>query len=76
MPWRGIDEHVEALASHAQEELAAAGHHRLPPVDIIIAALAARHGLGVLHYDKDYDIIVAKTGLRYESLWLTQAGYF
>jgi predicted nucleic acid-binding protein len=39
------------------------GHQRsvrLP--DLIIAAVAERHGIGLVHYDEDYDRIAAITG--------------
>jgi predicted nucleic acid-binding protein len=39
-------------------------------VGIIIAALAVEHGCGVLHYDKHYDTIRDKAGLRFDSVWL------
>lgn len=61
-------------ALEAQRQLAGSGHHRLPPVDLIIAALADRHGLGVLHYDADYDVIAERTGLEFDSVWLAPRG--
>ena len=33
---------------------------RIP--DLLIAAVAERHGVGVLHYDEDYDRIASVTG--------------
>jgi predicted nucleic acid-binding protein len=42
-----IDDEVEALALEAHRKLAQTGHHRLPPVDILVAALAERHSVGV-----------------------------
>ncbi len=60
-----IDEHVERRAIDVQSQLAAAGHHRLPPVDLLIAALAEHHRLGVLHYDRDYDLVADKTDLTF-----------
>ena len=65
---------VEAAALRAQAELARAGHHRLPPVDLIVAALADQHDAGVLHYDSDYEILAARTSLRFDSVWLAQRG--
>jgi predicted nucleic acid-binding protein len=65
---------VEMLALQAQHELAMVGHHRLTPVDIIIAACAHDAGAGVLHYDRDYDIIAARTCLEFESEWLAPPG--
>jgi predicted nucleic acid-binding protein len=40
LPMLHIDTEVERRAVDAQRQLARAGHHRLPPVDLIIAALA------------------------------------
>ena len=74
LPQVSIDEDVERSAVEAQRRLARAGHHRLPPVDLLVAAIADRHGLGVLHYDRDYDLIAAKTGLDFPSFWLAPAG--
>lgn len=65
---------AERRALDAQAQLARIGHHRLPPVDLLIAALADRHELGVLHYDDDYDLIAETTDLRFESVWLAPRG--
>jgi predicted nucleic acid-binding protein len=69
-----IDDRVENRAIDAQSQLARAGHHRLPPVDLIIAALAETHDLGILHYDTDYEIVSEKTDLRFDSVWLAPRG--
>ena len=74
LPQLGIDDVVEQRALGAQAQLARAGHHRLPPVDLIIAALADRHGLGILHYDHDYDLIAERTDLMFGSVWLAPRG--
>jgi predicted nucleic acid-binding protein len=74
LPMLHIDTDVERRAVEAHRQLARAGHHRLPPVDLIIAALADRHSVGVLHYDHDYDILAAKTDLRFASVWLAGRG--
>lgn len=74
LPWWGIDASVERRVIDAQRQLARAGHHRLPPPGVMIAALADWHGLGVLHYDSDYDVIVERTDLRFDSVWLAQRG--
>ena len=58
----------------AQRELAVCGHHRLAPIDILIAACAHEAGVGVLHYDHDYDLIAEHTSLSFESVWLAPAG--
>jgi predicted nucleic acid-binding protein len=65
---------VERLALQAQSELARSGHHRLPPTDVLIAACAHEADAGVLHYDRDYDVIVERTGLSFDSVWLAPPG--
>ena len=74
LPFAAIDSEAEGSMLSAQSELARAGHHRLAPIDLLIAAIADQHGLGVLHYDGDYDIIAERTSLRFESVWLAQRG--
>lgn len=74
LPWVAIDDTVERRAVDAQRQLARSGHHRMPPVDILVAALADRHEVGILHYDRDYDLIAARTDLRFASEWLAKAG--
>jgi predicted nucleic acid-binding protein len=65
-----------ASAVTAQAELAAAPgiSHRAKPVDLLIAAIAASAGVGVLHYDHDYDTIVKHTSLSYTSRWVAPRG--
>ena len=74
LPRFPIDHDVERRAEDAQHQLTRVGHHRLPPVDLLVAALADRHGLGVLHYDHDYDLILERTDLSYESVWVAPRG--
>jgi predicted nucleic acid-binding protein len=69
-----IDRAVERAALDAQHELALRGHHRLSPADCVIAACAHLTGGGVLHYDRDYDLIAEHTRLRFESVWLAEPG--
>jgi predicted nucleic acid-binding protein len=65
---------AEGRALQAQRELAMVGHHRLAPIDLIIAACAHDAGAGVLHYDRDYDVIASRTCLEFESEWLAAPG--
>lgn len=74
LPFAGVDRETESAAFDAQRQLVRTGHHRLPPVDLLIAALADRHELGVLHYDADYDAILEHTDLRFDSVWLAERG--
>ncbi len=74
LPRLMIDREVERLALQAQRELAEVGHHRLAPIDVMIAACAHRAEAGVLHYDRDYDLLAEDTGLAFESEWLASPG--
>ena len=74
LPRFEIDATVERRAIDAQRQLARLGHHRLPPVGLLVAAIADRHDLGVLHYDHDYDLLAEKTDLRFDSVWLAPRG--
>lgn len=63
-------------ALSAQAELATAKgiSHRVKPVDLLIAAAADAAGIGVLHYDHDYDTIAAHTSLSFRSVWVAPRG--
>jgi predicted nucleic acid-binding protein len=74
LPCVSIDREVERHAIAAQRKLAEIGHHRLAPTDVIIAACAHAAGIGVLHYDRDYDLLAEHTSLVFESEWLAPAG--
>lgn len=70
-----IDDDVWALAIQTQVELARVGNgyqRRFAVTDLLTAALAHRHGYGVLHYDADYDRISQDSALRYQSVWAAQ----
>lgn len=74
-PWpeTGPGDWVEAR--RVFRELAARGplHHRQVKIpDLLIAAVAARSGLTVVHYDGDYDIIASVTGQ--PTRWAVQRG--
>jgi predicted nucleic acid-binding protein len=74
LPRVEIGPEIERLALRAQSELAAVGHHRLSPSDLIVAACAHHSGHGVLHYDRDYDVIAGHTSLKFVSEWVAPAG--
>jgi predicted nucleic acid-binding protein len=74
LPRLPVDGAVERAALDAQYELAAVGHHRLAPTDLVIAACAHLADGGVLHYDRDYDLILEHTRLDFESVWRAEAG--
>ncbi|HTC73209.1 MAG TPA: PIN domain-containing protein [Solirubrobacteraceae bacterium] len=74
LPRVEVDREVERTAMAAQRELVEIGHHRLAPTDLVIAACAHTAGIGVLHYDGDYDLLVEHTSLIFESEWLARPG--
>ena len=74
LPFIPIDRDVERRALAAQQQLARVGHHRLAPVDLLLTAIADIHGVGILHYDGDYDLIREKTDLTFDSVWLAARG--
>jgi predicted nucleic acid-binding protein len=74
LPRMEVTPAVERAALAAQGKLARIGHHRLPPADLIIAACAHEARAGVLHYDRDYDLILERTELEFESRWVAPAG--
>jgi predicted nucleic acid-binding protein len=76
LPYLAIDERIERRAMEAQAQLARVGHHRLPLVDLLLAAIADHHRIGILHYDGDFDLILAKTELEFGSVWLMPRGTF
>jgi len=70
------DQQTWELAFEAQQAMAdAAGlMHRRKPLDFLIAATAHQHGLGVLHYDRDYDLIAEHGRLDFASVWVVASG--
>jgi predicted nucleic acid-binding protein len=64
-PWFPVEPTDWDEARRVFRELAARGplHHRQVKIpDLLIAAVAARNGLTVVHYDNDYEIIASVTG--------------
>ncbi len=60
-------------AAAVLEALARTGHHRAAGIpNLLIAAVAERHHLTVLHYDKDFDRIARMTKQPVE--WIVPAG--
>jgi predicted nucleic acid-binding protein len=64
-PWFPVEPADWDEARRVFRELAALGplHHRQVKIpDLLIAGVAARNGLTVVHYDNDYEIIASVTG--------------
>lgn len=71
MPVEYLTPPIEDRALEVQAALADAGQHRVPSIaDLLVAAIAERTGLTVLHVDKDYDLIAEVTGQPVERLAL------
>jgi predicted nucleic acid-binding protein len=70
------DDETWRLAEHAQARLADAPgvSHRVKLADLLVAAIAHQHGLGILHYDADYDTIAAHGSLSFDSRWIAPRG--
>lgn len=61
--WLPTPDEVWSRVAEVQRALTETGRHRAVPIpDLIIAATAERHGVTVLHYDGDFDVIAAVTG--------------
>ncbi|MBB2945026.1 hypothetical protein FB565_004759 [Actinoplanes lutulentus] len=72
MPVEFMTPAAEQRAVEVQALLADQGRHRAPSVpDLLVAAVAERSGLTVLHLDKDFDIIAEITGQSVERLHVT-----
>lgn len=74
--WVWPDAESAAIAVSMQRRMAqgAPTGQRVKTADLLIAALAARRGVGVLHYDADYDRIRDRGGEPFDSEWLAPRG--
>jgi hypothetical protein len=73
LPFIPFDAADGARALQSQATLALRSQHRGPtPVDLLIAAVAQRSGLTLLHYDRHFDAIARVTGQPME--WLARRG--
>ncbi len=72
----GGDQNTWLIAERSQRELAEdpAVSHRIGMPDLLLATIASQNGLGVLHYDADYDLLAEHTGLEFESVWIAPPG--
>jgi len=63
LEWLPIFDECWARVADVQRMLTSRGLHRAVPIpDLLIAATAERHGVSVLHYDADFDLIAEVTG--------------
>lgn len=60
-------------ARETQLALAPSGdHRRVPPADLLLAAVAEQAGVALVHYDRDYERIATTTDLRHK--WFVPDG--
>lgn len=71
-----LDDVATRRSLEAQAQLAAtpAVSHRAKPIDLLVAAVAERHGVDVLHYDADYDLLADHTDLAFKGVWAARRG--
>lgn len=61
--WLTTPDEVWTRTAEVQRALTERGRHRAVPIpDLVIAATAERHGVSVLHYDADFEVIADVTG--------------
>jgi predicted nucleic acid-binding protein len=71
--WLSTEDQDLRRACEVSSLLAETSRHRAVGIaDLIIAAVAERHGVTVLHYDADYDLITDVTGQATE--WVVPRG--
>lgn len=72
-PWVPMGDGVFAEVLELQERLTEEGKHRCTSmVDAMLAVVAAREGLTILHYDRDFATIAEVTGQPVE--WVVEPG--
>lgn len=74
--WVRLDAQTADIALGMQQRMATSAPtgQRVKTADLLIAALAAQHRVGVLHYDSDYDLIRDRGGESFDSEWLARRG--
>jgi predicted nucleic acid-binding protein len=73
LPLAGTSQADFDRAAEVMLLLARMGLHRSVPLpDLLLAAVAERHGLTVLHYDADFDHVATVTGQ--ETEWVVPRG--
>lgn len=48
--------------------------HRVKLIDLVLAAIAERNELAILHYDHDFEVIAGHTDVGCESVWVAPRG--
>ena len=71
-PWLSTQDDDLRRALAVQALLADAGHHPVPWPALVVAAVAERHQVTVLHYDPTFPLIAKVTGQTVE--WVVPDG--
>lgn len=74
--WLWPDRETAEVALQLQQRLATSttAGRRVKTADLLIAALAVQHRVGVIHYDADYDAILTRGGEPFHSEWIAPGG--
>ncbi|MFF4378597.1 PIN domain nuclease [Kitasatospora sp. NPDC001547] len=71
--WRPVPSGAWRRLLEIQQQLVNVGQHRSAGIaDLMVAVTAMHHGLTVLHYDRDFEVIAKHTDLR--ARWLAEPG--
>lgn len=71
--WIPTPDGVFPRAHHVQRVLTEHAEHRSAgPVDLVVAAAAELSGLTLVHYDRDFETVAGRSGLR--TRWLAEPG--
>lgn len=64
LPLLWITERAERRSAELQQQMRSAHQHLgIPPLDYLIAAIAEDHSASILHYDSDFELLIAHTDL-------------
>lgn len=64
LPLLWISEGAERRSAELQQQMRSAHQHLgIPPLDYLIAAIAEDHSASILHYDSDFELLIAHTDL-------------
>jgi predicted nucleic acid-binding protein len=75
LPLLWIRERAERRAAELQQQMRAAHQHLgIPPLEYLIAAIAEDHSASILHYDSDFELLLAHTDLAADTEPLAEIG--
>jgi predicted nucleic acid-binding protein len=75
LPLLQISEKAEHRSTELQKQMRSAHQHLgIPPLDYLTAAIAEDHSASILHYDADFELLVAHTDLATDTELLAGLG--